>query len=216
VLSIDVRATHEAPWVYDASAEKNVVAAFDGVVTKIVAMEGTPAVQVGDVVQAGDVLIWGYEQRGGNLVRRAALGEVWADTTWVGEGNSSLFLEKQVKTGRIAVNRHFKTPWCCVIIEGGEGFAHSQTEVTKIPLLDGLFFGAWVERQTVYETKPILQAEPYESVKAAARQSAYDAAIHALPLGCIAGEDSITYTIDAETATVQARVVLRANLQIGK
>ena len=67
-MGIDIKGTnvivkivkaHEKPEIVDISEYCNIVAKKGGVITKIVAQNGTALVNVGDTVQKGDVLIEG-------------------------------------------------------------------------------------------------------------------------------------------------------------
>ena len=68
------------PHIYRDSDVQNIVAARDGLVTKVEALDGAACVSVGDTVQAGQVLLSGVADspRGCRYMR--ATGRVWART----------------------------------------------------------------------------------------------------------------------------------------
>lgn len=59
VLTVEIVETVAVPEPIDPKTPCDVVAVKDGIVTRVVATAGLPAVQTGDAVQAGDVLIRG-------------------------------------------------------------------------------------------------------------------------------------------------------------
>lgn len=59
VLTVEIVETVTAPDPVDPETPCEVVAVKDGIITRVVARAGTPAVRAGDAVQAGDVLING-------------------------------------------------------------------------------------------------------------------------------------------------------------
>ncbi len=57
---VEIKETITAPDVIDKDEYCNIVAEKEGMITKINAQDGTAAVQVGDIVKKGDVLVNGY------------------------------------------------------------------------------------------------------------------------------------------------------------
>ncbi len=68
------------PHMYKDSDVQNIIAAKDGLITRIEALDGTTCVSVGDTVQAGQVLLGGVADspRGYRYMR--ATGRIWART----------------------------------------------------------------------------------------------------------------------------------------
>jgi sporulation protein YqfD len=88
------------PDIVDMTNPLPVAAKKDGVISRIVAFQGTPAVKVGDAVRAGDILIAPYAEVGETRVETRALGEVFAKVCYFG---TAAFVENRVvvsRTGR--------------------------------------------------------------------------------------------------------------------
>lgn len=99
----------------DSEAGKpcDIVAGVDGVITRIAVLEGAPAVQEGETVQRGQVLISGRlpdGAAGARTVRASGIteGRVWREAT----GEAFLFRRYSQRTGRSAVQ---------LLIKYGEG-----------------------------------------------------------------------------------------------
>jgi sporulation protein YqfD len=88
------------PDVVDMTKPVPVTAKKDGVVSRIVVFQGTPAVKVGDAVRAGDVLVDSYIAVGETRLETRASGEVFAKVYYFG---TAAFVERSVvasRTGR--------------------------------------------------------------------------------------------------------------------
>lgn len=76
VKLIDAQIAHPP---IDLSSPRNLVASTSGVVTRLVVVQGTPLVKVGDKVVAGQVLIEGKRHyNDGTFDQVCAIGQVWA------------------------------------------------------------------------------------------------------------------------------------------
>lgn len=127
--TVSLAETIEAPEIIDKETPCDMVAAKDGVILEIATERGTPAVAVGDVVKAGDVLISseifvGVEGEEGHMESVAASGSVQARTWTKITEELSLTEEQKVydaeeKTNHILlVGDNLEIDWLRPHIEG--------------------------------------------------------------------------------------------------
>ncbi len=204
-MTVTVAEAKEAPIVYDPLRRGDIVAGHDALVESISVFAGTPLVKAGDTVRKGQVLISGYE----NGLQVCALGEVTGSIWYYGSGKAPLFNEFQVETGRETVFRHFKTPWMYVIISEGEQYGQSRIETKTTGLLDGLFLGISLVKETHSETVSEFAPISHELAREQALENAYEELLKKLPLGLVPKETDISYGVIAEEAAVSARVRVR-------
>ena len=121
----------------------DIVAAKDGVIAEIVAFTGTPLVQKGDAVKAGDVLIRGDHSatKAPNpddshdptwIVRKKAQGEVWADTWYDTYLEVPLIYQVSKRTGRTFERQVIKIRGRDIIIGGWGQVPFSNFEPQEI------------------------------------------------------------------------------------
>lgn len=149
----------------------NLVAARDGVVTKIVASSGTPQVAAGEAVHAGQVLIRGEERtaQGGVIAVRAqgqALARVWAE----GSAKTSLFRETARPTGRVRTRVTLYTPWHTRVVRAAEPFETQQVFVQSYQIID-LYVPLW-KKTEIYEEIEILREPRVQADAASMAQGA--------------------------------------------
>ena len=108
-MGIDIKGTNaviriikadEKPELIDESDYCDIVATKSGIITKIIAQNGTALVKVGDTVSKGDTLIAGYME--GNYTEKRyvhSLGEVQAKVTYRKSEKISLNQEELRETG---------------------------------------------------------------------------------------------------------------------
>lgn len=78
-LIVDIVETLPEPEIVDTQTPEPLLSKFDGIVTRIVPLQGTPLVQVGDTVKKGQTLIAPYvKDAEGKEVPVRAMGEVYA------------------------------------------------------------------------------------------------------------------------------------------
>ena len=100
----------DPPEVLDEHAITKVVAARDGVVTQVRALEGQPMVRAGDAVQTGDTLISGLVEptrEGGKYRTAHARGTVQAYTTHTVQAARPLTEQSKRYTGKFVINMHW-------------------------------------------------------------------------------------------------------------
>ena len=103
-LTVVAYGSTDPPEVLDEHAITKVVAARDGVVTQVRALEGQPMVRAGDAVQTGDTLISGLVEptrEGGKYRTAHARGTVQAYTTHTVQAARPLTEQSKRYTGKI-------------------------------------------------------------------------------------------------------------------
>lgn len=110
-IGIDIKGTNvivsivkadASPEIIDNSSNSNIVAKKSGIITKIIARNGTAQVKVGDTVQKGDILIAGYMQGKYTDTRYLhSLGDVEAKVWYENAKKISFQEEVHLQTGNI-------------------------------------------------------------------------------------------------------------------
>ena len=113
----------------------DVVAARDGVVQRLVTRAGTPVVEPGDIVTAGQVLIKGEERTSAGGVRPvAARGSVFARVWDSAAVTTPMTTVETVYTGRVQTTRSVLSPWFPLWPQGQTEYAHEDVSVREMPL----------------------------------------------------------------------------------
>lgn len=162
---------HEGQPVGEATSLEgccDVVASRDGIIERIITLAGTPQVQVGDLVHAGDVLIRGEERGAQETVHAvAARGTVMA-RVWDGASvRMSCYETQTTYTGRTQERMTVQTPWFPLWPDRSSDFAAQDVSVTTIPL-GGLFLPFTVETKRCLEVELTQVMRDTEAVQAEA------------------------------------------------
>ena len=146
----------------------DVVASRDGIIEQIITLAGTPQVQVGELVKAGDVLIRGEERGAQETVHPvAARGTVLA-RVWDGAAVSVPTTEtRTVYTGREQERVSVLTPWFPMWPDPGSDFAQQDESIREVPL-GGLFLPVTIRYTRCMEAEITLVQRDPEAVKAEA------------------------------------------------
>ena len=155
----------------------DVVALRDGIVDSVRVYAGTAAVQAGDAVRAGQVLIRG-EERGadGAVVPVAARGAVIARCWLTHTVEMSLLEIHSEETGREAAVQQIVTPWFSLPAEPETpDFLASNAYITQTPVA-GCFFPVWRKTTVLRE----VSLEYARRSEAEVRAEAGDAALERL------------------------------------
>ena len=155
----------------------DVVALRDGIVDSVRVYAGTAAVQAGDAVRAGQVLIRG-EERGadGAVVPVAARGAVTARCWLTHTVEMSMLEIHSEETGREAVVQEIETPWFTWPTEPDTpDFLASNAYITQTPVA-GCFFPVWRKTTVLRE----VSLEYARRSEAEVRAEAGDAALERL------------------------------------
>ena len=153
----------------------DVVALRDGIVESVRVYAGTAAVQAGDAVRAGQVLIRG-EERGadGATVPVAARGAVIARCWLTHTVEMSMLEIHSEETGREAAVQQIVTPWFSLPAEPETpDFLASNAYITQTPVV-GCFFPVWRRATVLREVSLEYVRRPEGEVRAEAGQAALD------------------------------------------
>ena len=206
-----VRADAE-PEVYDLAASRDLVALEGGVVLSVTVLDGAAAVQPGDTVQKGQLLIRGEERVSKEETRGVrARGEVMARVWRESECTLPLWREETAFTGRVSRGSTLALGGYQWTLTGAESFEHFEEETRELPL-GGMFAPLRLIDRTRRETVLRRAACDPAQVEAQARELALQGARAQL----LPGEEEVAFsaerTVDGDTLTV--RVLLEARAQI--
>ncbi|MGN0970796.1 MAG: sporulation protein YqfD [Aristaeellaceae bacterium] len=150
----------------------DVVASRDGIVDRIMTVAGTPQVQAGDLVRAGQVLIAGEERTSGGETRPvAARGIVMARVWDAASVRMSAMERATVYTGRTQQVQTVSLPWFDLWACEISGYEQEDVSVRTMPL-GGLFLPFTIRWETRMEAHVSLQARDPEQLKAEAAVAA--------------------------------------------
>ena len=166
-LLVEVAPSLEEPEVYVLDEARDLVAACDGVIVSVNAQSGEAAVEAGDTVRKGDVLIRGEERASAEETRGiAARGEVVARTWAEVEADVSLVRLERVYTGQTRTNSLLRLLSWQLPLSPAEPFASCETTVERLPV-GGLFLPLMIERTTYAECEVRGVDQDVEALKTA-------------------------------------------------
>lgn len=188
------------PDAAQAEHAMDVVAARDGVISRIVTVAGTPVVQPGDVVRAGEVLIRGEERTYEGAVKPvAARGSVTARVWRSAEVRMSAVERVTSYTGAEQTVSTLRAPWFDLWGTEDCGYAAYDTAVSETTLC-GIFIPVRLHTERRMEAE--ITVSPRE--RASLEKEAHAAAVHQLKEKVAAEESLIDFwgncsMIDTET-----------------
>ncbi len=190
-LMVDVTLGVTAPKLPPTSPG-DLVAARDGVVLSVQVHAGTAAVKAGDLVQKGQVLIYGRERAADETqVPVAAQGIVKARCWTARQVSLPLFETHSAPTGRSAEIQQLCTPWLSYPSQPATpSYLACDVEVTLLPVV-GSFFPVWLRREVRQEVA--LEYAP--RLEAQVRQEAATAALRKLS-EALAGDEIVDKWVD--------------------
>ena len=169
----------------EPSAERmDVVAARDGLIRRLTVYAGTPMVQAGDMVKAGQLLIRGEEKSAeGNTVAVRARGEAKASVWYASRVRMPLTSLRSLPTGRTFARRVVASPYMTWCPADTPDYLVSDVEISNLPV-GGVWLPVWIQRETYAEAMPETIARDAQEVRSEAEQ----AALRALDGALIADE----------------------------
>ena len=185
----------------------DLVAAQPGIVTRIWVLSGTPAVEIGQAVRAGQVLIRGEERGGqGSVHAVRAQGEVTARVWARGDAKASRYVERTVETGAVRRRVTLASPWTQRTVREAGPFDSQDSSVDMQPVV-GLYLPVWREIETMAEIVTLREARS----DADAASMAQGAAQQLAKLKCPSGVEILDKWVDysmIDDEFVYATVVL--------
>lgn len=182
-LIVDCRASREGEETAVPGRGMDIVAAEAGIVTRIWASSGTPQVQPGQAVYAGQVLIRGQERAGGEAVSLVrAEGQVTARVFARGDARVSLWETRTVETGETRRRVTLVTPWGGRVVRDAEPF-ESQDESARIEPVVGLYLPVYRRIETFAATQVFRSPRKESDARSMAQGAAEEIAKKQCPAG---------------------------------
>ena len=193
----------------------DLIASQAGIVTRVWASSGTPAVEAGQAVAAGQVLVRGEERTTGGEVRAVrAEGQVYARVWAQGEARASLWHTRTVETGRLRRRVTVVAPWGERVVQEAERF-DSQDEEIRVQPIVGLFLPAYRRVQTFAVTVMLRERRTEDEAAALALGAAEEIAKKRCPSGSETLDKWANYSIEDDNC-VYATVILEYETNIAE
>lgn len=152
----------------------HLVAAQDGVITYMMVEEGVPAVQPGDAVQAGEMLVSGIFEAEDTPIRKVhAAGRIYARTVQTLRIEMPYQTTEQVRTGRIAKNFTLRIFNFSINLYFGGGIPYAiydKIETTADARIGEFILPISVITHAYYEKESVTQSVSPDAAAAAAEQ----------------------------------------------
>ena len=217
VLELEVVPFTQAPELFQKGQPCDVVADCDAIIDSIVALEGTPMVQVGDAVHPGDVLIRGtfernYEEGAQRFVQ--ARGVIVGRVSVTGTAEVPYVTEDPVETGNQQQVRTLQIGSFCAPLSQPLQFEDAILLSQSEQLLGGTVLPARVVTRQYAEVKRVSRVRSYAETERQALSYAEADARAKLPQG--AQIVKISQQSVAQDESVSAMVHLQYLIPIGK
>lgn len=181
-VSIEMRTQVDQP--IDGTVKRDIVASQDGVIVRMLVLNGTPMVNVGDKVTKGQILIKGENIFADGTSKTAtAKGEIWATVETQSEVKYCPTLVELLPTGSVTKRRRIRIWNYTSDFSKQVNYKYFSTETSYARLYP---LGIVVEYETVYELQPsqrnlsleeqlpALQLQAYEKLKLLLNGIEYD------------------------------------------
>lgn len=207
ILVIDCRMALEGEQALTGGSGVHLVAAQDGVITRMAVHSGTPRVEVGQAVRKGDILILG-EERGEKQTTHSvqAQGDVQARMWSEGKARAPLIYRRTVETGAIARRVSLHSPWHTRMVRDAQPFASQDVSVQIQPVV-GLYLPLYRVIETFAETVVMKETRDESDTAAIAQGAAEQLAKNKCPAGAEILDKWIEYSM-IDNEYVYAAVVL--------
>ena len=211
-LRVELVRADDAPEVYDLAASRDLVALEGGVVLSVTVLDGVAAVQPGETVKKGQLLIRGEERISKEETRGVrARGEVMALVWYESECALPLWREETAFTGRVSRGSALALGGRQWTLTEAESFEHCEEAVRELPL-GGLFAPLRLIERTRRETILRRAACDPAQVEAQARELALQSARAQLLPGQEETGFSFKCTRSGDALTVRALLEARAQI----
>ncbi|MDY5347920.1 MAG: sporulation protein YqfD [Candidatus Ventricola sp.] len=186
-LVVDCRRAREGESLEVPGTGLDLVASEPGIVTRLWVQSGTPLVEAGQAICAGQVLVRGQERtQAGGVHAVQAQGQVMARVWARGDARVRLWEETTVETGQTRSRVTLCTPWQTRVVKEAEPFVSQDASVSIEPLV-GLYLPVYRKTETYAET--VVFRSPRDSGEATRR--ALGAAEEIAKNSCPAGAETL-------------------------
>lgn len=182
-LLVDCRHAREGESLEVPGEGLDLIASEPGIVTRLWVQSGTPLVEEGQAVRAGQVLVRGEERtRAGGVYAVRAQGQVMARVWARGDARVRLWEERTVETGQTRSRVTLCTPWQTRVVKEAEPFASQDASVRMEPLV-GLYLPVYRKIETYAETVVFHSPRDREEAISRAQGAAEEIAKNRCPAG---------------------------------
>ncbi len=206
-LTLKAQQAQSAPDTLTLSPPGSLYARCDAVVERVQVLAGSAAVQRGDTVRAGDLLIAGVEQVSREETAPIkAVGIVTGRVWYEGLGESALSETELVRTGAVATRRAIRLLDMEWVIEPAQAFDVCDRELSWQPI-GGMFVPLGVMTERFFELTERQVERPLDEAQAIALDQARQNALKKCPDNATVIDKWAEYSI-IEGNTIQARYVI--------
>lgn len=195
VLEVECRLALDGETVHKAGESGDLIACEAGVVTRMAVQSGTPLVQSGDAVHAGQVLVKGEERSAqGGTVTVKAQAQVFARVWAKGEARTALTVQQSEYTGKTRTRVTLLTPFFARVLREAAPFEAQETDVYTQEVI-GLFIP--LEKRTEIYREIHVKKMPRDSAQAAsfAQGAAEKMAKKQVPAGALILDKWVDYSM---------------------
>lgn len=184
----------------------DVVATKEGIITGLYVIAGTPAVQIGDAVRAGQVLVYGQERSADESVRAVpARAQALAQTYYSGKAKIGLSQTLSIPTGREFVRTLIETPFFEYTLKDEPEFDAMDVAYTYMPVGGGLL-PVTLKTQRFIEITTSKSTRDEQEVRAECARAAEEIARRNVPIGVEVVDKWLDYSMIEEG--IFAQVIL--------
>ena len=214
VALVEVVPAELAPEVVDENTPQNIIATKDAIVESITPLAGRAAVEVGDTVRAGDVLISGLVwDEGKPRMLFAAHGDVTGSVWYAGSASASIYKETRIPTGRTYRQRVISIGSDHADIEPDCDFAVYDTRIVDRVNI-GLFLPVYITEYEYSEVTLVQEPADFDTLSVYLEETAYFDALGYVPDAAkIVGHHAI-YRMDG--CIMSVAVYIHTNEDIGR
>lgn len=165
ILAVRLEEGVPPPEIESAGAPGNVIAAEDGILTRLTVFAGTPAAKTGDYVRKGQILIRGEEKgRDGQMIPVKARGEAIARSWAMARVQLPLWEMISLPTGRREDRRVIMSPVFSFSAKEEAEYLTFDRKIERIPL-GGAWLPIWLQREEFLEVALEKEERNAEEVK---------------------------------------------------
>lgn len=214
VALVEVVPAELAPEVVDENTPQSIIATKDAIVESVTPLAGRAAVEAGDTVRAGDVLISGLVwDEGKPRMLFAAHGDVVGSVWYAGSASASIYKETRIPTGRTYRQRVISLGKDSADVEPDCDFTVYDTCIVDRVNI-GLFLPVYITEYEYSEVTLVQEPANFDQLSVYLEETAYFGALGYVPDGAqIVGHHAI-YRMDG--CIMSVAVYIHTNEDIGR